>query len=181
MRGTWLTQILIIPFGFGRPMLGTQLRALIRPHARTGLGTSFEMKSSRRDLRLKLAGKDLGRGGFPVLLRDRGLRARGRFARRHHFDGCEHSPFDSSDHRAARAYGGHRYETVLLQQTIDQLPLAAPQHLLRQRKEVTKCPHQRGALNEVRLQISRPNWRFQLNNAASQFVDPHQLPAWERC
>jgi hypothetical protein len=41
--------------------------------------------------------EELSGSSFAILFGDRGLRACGWFARRHHLDGCERSSFDSSD------------------------------------------------------------------------------------
>jgi hypothetical protein len=87
-----------------------------------------------------------------------------------------YSPLDSSDDGlVGRAHRGYGHKFVFAPQTIDQSPFPWAQHLLGQRGEVPENPQQICALSEAGLNISRPDQRINLQNAAGEFFNPHTL------
>jgi len=115
-------------------------------------------------------------GGFPALFRSSRLRTGNRFANRQNLCLSRRSPLDSPDDRSVGcARCGQGYEPVLGPQTINQSALPGAQHLLRQREKIAERPHQRRALREIRLYVSRPDRRVHFKNAIGEFFNPHDL------
>ena len=105
-----------------------------------------------------------------------GLRTGHRFPNGHNLCLSRHSPLDSSDDRyVVCTHCGHGHEVIFAPQTINQSALPGAQHLLRQREKIAERPHQRRALREIRLYVSRPDRRVHFKNAIGKFFHPHKL------
>jgi hypothetical protein len=112
---------------------------------------------------------------FPSPLSNDGrLRTRYQFALRQSLGNLGHAPLDSSDNGEIGQTGWRKGdEAILAAETINQLLLAWPENQVREREEVSERPHQQCALNEVGLQVSRPDRRIQFKDAVGEFFHPH--------
>ena len=100
----------------------------------------------------------------------RRLRRRHRFAERKGIGLRRYPVLDAANDEVKC---GHRCESVLITQAIDEALLSQTQHLLRQRGEVAEHPDQICTLLEGESNEARADRRVNLQNAISEFVYPH--------